>query len=212
MHTAFLICRAEVVSVGLLGRVTRDPRLDEAMSARAGPSEASPASLATLNVISGRPGTGKTTLAKAFSRQRGACYLRVDAAETALARTGLQVGIEGYAVIHELAVSNLLLGIDVVVDAVNASPEARAGWQEAARRASATLVLVETTLPDQAEHHRRVEARNADIPGHVMPSWDQVQRVAWTPWDPDRDGSRLLIDTTDSRLAIATLSARYPTG
>ena len=162
------------------------------MSARAGPSEASPASLATLTVISGRPGTGKTTLAKAFSRQRGACYLRVDAAE--------------------LAVSNLLLGIDVVVDAVNASPEARAGWQEAARRASATLVLVETTLPDQAEHRRRVEARNADIPGHVMPSWDQVQRVAWTPWDPDRDGSRLLIDTTDSRLAIATLSARYPTG
>ena len=52
---------------------------------------------------------------------------RVDAAETALARTGVDVDIEGYAVIHELAVSNLELGIDVVVDAVNAVPEAGLG-------------------------------------------------------------------------------------
>ena len=86
-----------------------------------------PARPATLTVISGLPGTGKTTLAKAFSRQLGACHLRIDAVETALARSGMQVGVEGYAVVHELAVSNLLLGTDVVVDAVNAAAEARAG-------------------------------------------------------------------------------------
>ncbi len=33
------------------------------------------------------------------------------------------MGVRGYAVIHELAVSNLELGIDVVVDAVNAVPK-----------------------------------------------------------------------------------------
>jgi predicted kinase len=95
---------------------------------------------ATLTVVSGRPGTGKTTLATSLVRIRHACYLRVDAAETALRRTGLPVGIEGYAVIHELAVSNLLLGVDVVVDAVNGVPQARAGWREAAHRGRARLL------------------------------------------------------------------------
>ncbi len=155
-----------------------------------------------LTVRAGRPGTGKTALATGFCRYRRACYLRVDAAETALARHGMQVGIEGYAVVHELAVSSLLLVIDVVVDAVNASPQARAGWVEAARRGCARLVQVETSLPDVAEHRRRIDGRTADIPGHVMPSWAEVRSAPWTPWDDDRDGPLLLIDTTDRHHAV----------
>lgn len=135
------------------------------------------------------------------------CYLRVDAAETALARTGLHVGVEGYAVVHELAVSNLLLGIGVVVDAVNAVPEARAGWRDAAARGGAELMQVETWLPDAAEHRRRVEGRTADIPGHQAPSWAQVESQEWTPWDEERDGPRMLIETTDSRQALAAVLA-----
>ena len=164
----------------------------------------------TLTVLAGRPGTGKTTLATAFCRHRRACYLWVDAVETALARTGMQVGIEGYAVAHELAVSNLLLGMEVVVDAVNASPPARAGWVEAARRGRACLMQVETSLPDTAEHRRRVEDRAADLPGHVLPSWAEVRSGSWTPWDEDRDGPRLLIDTTDRHHALAALLASHP--
>lgn len=80
-----------------------------------------------LIVIRGRPGTGTTTLAKGAARELPACYLRVDAAETALVRTGMTVMTDGYAVIHELAVSNLRLGHAVVVDAVNPVPQARAG-------------------------------------------------------------------------------------
>jgi predicted kinase len=88
--------------------------------------------MAALVVLSGRPGTGKTTVARELSRRIGACYLRVDAAETALARMGAPVGVGGYAVIHELAVSNLQIGNTVVVDAVNPVPEARMSWLEAA--------------------------------------------------------------------------------
>lgn len=165
---------------------------------------------ATLTVVSGRPGTGKTTLAQELARSRRSCYLRLDAAETALARAGLSVGVEGYAVVHELAIYNLLLGIDVVVDAVNPVPEARAGWREAAARGSARLLQVETWLPDADEHRRRVEARTADIPGHQVPSWDEVMRQRWVPWDDNRDGHRTLIATKDSSAALAAILAIEP--
>ena len=156
-----------------------------------------------LVVLSGRPGTGKTTIAREVSQLLRACYLRVDAAETALARSGADVGVEGYAVVHELAVSNLLLGNIVVVDAVNPVPEARASWREAAERAGAKLLSVETLLPDLDEHRRRVETRLADIPGHEVPTWDEVQLGEWTPWDETRDGRRLLVDSTDTAAAAA---------
>lgn len=155
-----------------------------------------------LVVLSGRPGTGKTTIAREVSRRVGACYLRVDAAETALARSGAAVGVGGYAVVHELAVSNLLLGNIVVVDAVNPVPEARTSWREAAGRAGAWLVNVETVLPDQEEHRRRVESRLADIPGHEVPTWEEVQGSEWNAWDETRDGRRLLVDATDTASAV----------
>lgn len=63
-----------------------------------------------LLVLSGRPGTGKTTLGRSLVEASGACYLRVDVVETALGRTHQQVGVDGYVVVHELAASNLLLG------------------------------------------------------------------------------------------------------
>ncbi|WP_299440948.1 AAA family ATPase [uncultured Phycicoccus sp.] len=151
-----------------------------------------------LLVVSGRAGTGKTTLAKALCQRWKTCYLRVDAAEAALGPTGLRAGTEGYAVIHELAVSNLLLGLDVVVDAVNPVPAARSGWREASDRAGARLVHVETSLADGAEHRRRVEGRRADIPGHVAPSWDDVIGDGWVPWDEARDGVRVLVDTRNA--------------
>lgn len=158
-----------------------------------------------LLVLSGRPGTGKTTLAQAFCRRWTACYLRVDAAETALGRTGWSRGVEAYAVIHELAVANLLLGLDVVVDAVNPVPQARAGWREAARRAGARLVQVETVLADVAEHRRRVEARRPDLPDQVVPSWEAVASGDWVGWDETRDGPRLVVETSDTVDAVDTV-------
>lgn len=149
-----------------------------------------------LCVLSGRAGTGKTTLAKQLTRETGACYLRVDAVETALSRVQEHIGAAGYAVVHEVAASNLLLGSDVVVDAVNAVPEARASWADTAQRCGADLILLETVLPSVAEHSRRVESRQGDIPGHRVPTWSEVRSDGWVPRDEGRDGLRIVIDTT----------------
>ncbi|GAB2470925.1 hypothetical protein GCM10027030_01980 [Luteococcus sediminum] len=155
-----------------------------------------------LLVLAGRPGTGKTTLAANVVRATGAGYLRVDVVESLLAHDQGEVGAAGYAVCHGLARSNLLLGNDVVVDAVNPVPEARASWAQTAADAGADLHVVELHLDDEAEHRRRVEQRTADLDGHRPPTWAEVTASDWTPWDVEPDGPRARIDASDPDEAL----------
>lgn len=157
-----------------------------------------------LLVLAGRAGTGKTTLASAVVRRTGAAYLRVDAVETALRAAGRgEVGAEGYAVAQALAASNLRVGNAVVVDAVHPVPESREPWAGIAAAAGARLLVVETRLDDEVEHRRRVEERVADIPGHRVPIWQDVEDDGWVPWDGERDGPREAVDTAGSASALA---------
>ena len=50
----------------------------------------------------------------------------------------------------------------------------------------------EIVCSDPAEHRRRVEQRRADIADHVLPTWEEVARRDYRPWD---DGEPLRIDT-----------------
>lgn len=161
-------------------------------------------SRALLVVLAGRPGTGKTTLGRRIASELRAAYLRVDAIETAIIRCELArppVGPVGYVVAHELAAATLSVGTPVVIDAVNPVPQARAGWQQL--ESVGRLVVFETTLPDPAEHRRRVERRRPDLAGHDVPTWAQVEAGEYEPWDEHRDGPRHVVDMTSTEPGVA---------
>jgi predicted kinase len=172
-----------------------------------------------LIVLSGLPGTGKTTIAKALVARLAATYVRVDEIEHAIARhagSGSNIGPTGYHIAYALAASNLKLGNAVVADSVNPVPESRQGWRRVAQAIeNMPLLEIEVICSDQVEHRRRVEARAADIDGFVLPTWSSVMTLDYVPWTEPR----LTLDTAllgpDEAVAIieghiATLTAHTP--
>jgi predicted kinase len=153
--------------------------------------------VALLVVFAGLPGSGKSVLARGTADAIGATYLRIDSIESAIAATltPFQDNPVGYVVAEQVAADQLTAGRAVVADAVNGVAAARAGWVALAARTSATLRFVEVQVSDAAEHRRRVESRGPEMPGHVQPTWEQVQRRHYEPWPPELAG-RLVIDNT----------------
>jgi predicted kinase len=148
-----------------------------------------------LIVFGGLPGVGKTALARAVAERFAATYLRIDGIEVALWRAGIArgqpTGLAAYVVAHAVAEGSLAAGATVVVDAVNPVEEARQGWRDLAHGLAKPLRVVEVVCLDETEHRRRVESRTADLEGHTVPTWRDVQGREYEPWDEPR----LTLDT-----------------
>jgi predicted kinase len=148
--------------------------------------------LTLLVVLAGRPGVGKTTVARLLSQRLGAMYLRIDTVEQALIRAGgSDPGSAGYEVAFALAADNLALGVSVVADAVNALQVTRAAWVRVASQEGCACHLVELVCSDGAEHRRRLVSRTADMAGHVLPGWEAASQ---RPFEPMADAC-CIIDT-----------------
>ena len=136
-----------------------------------------------LIALGGLPGAGKSTVAMLPAERVGAVHLRIDTIEQAMRNAGFTVsGPEGYLAARDLARDNLRLGHTVIVDAVNPLAITRDYWRETAAQMKVKLVEIEVICSDEHELRRRVESRTADIPGHVLPTWQQVLDRHYEPW------------------------------
>jgi predicted kinase len=148
-----------------------------------------------LVVFAGLPGSGKSVLARGVADAIGATYLRIDTIESAIvwALVPFRDNPVGYVVAERVAADQLAAGRDVVADAVNGVAAARAGWVALAARTCAVLRFVEVRCSDVAEHRRRVEGREPEMPGQGVPTWEQVLGRRYEPWPPELAG-RLVVD------------------
>ena len=136
-----------------------------------------------LITLGGLPAVGKSTLARSLARRIGAVHLRIDTIEQAMRNAGFTVsGPEGYLAARDLAEDNLRIGHTVIVDSVNPVAITREYWRETAARLTVELVEIEVVCSDKRQHRRRVESRITDIPGLVLPTWQQVLDRHYEPW------------------------------
>ena len=147
--------------------------------------------------MAGLPGSGKSTLAGEIARALGCALLSVDPIEAAMWRAGVAreqpTGLAAYVIAEDLAREQMILGLDVVIDAVNDSVAAREQWQALAAELGEPLAFVEVFCSDETEHRRRLTERSRDIIGFPEPTWDSVveRRAAFGEWA----GARLRLDS-----------------
>jgi predicted kinase len=78
-----------------------------------------------------------------------------------------------------------------VADSVNALAITRDSWIKVAEQTDTPFVEVEVICSDEVEHRRRVEMREPDIPGHMLPTWQDVLDRTYEPWSR----KHIVIDT-----------------
>lgn len=113
---------------------------------------------------------------------------------------GWEVGVAAYEATRAAAEQNLVLGQQVVVDAVNDSDAARQTWRNAADRTAAVLRFVMLNCSSVEEHRRRLEGRRRGLHHVPEPAWEQVLARAsgFEPWTDEC----IMVDTQQPLEAV----------
>lgn len=137
----------------------------------------------TVVVLTGLPGTGKSTLADGLARRMGAPAFTGDWLLGALAPLGVLDDLDRptllsvyFGLLDSLVTRQLMLGQSAVVDAVLDDATA-ARWRENVERRGGRLLIVQCVCGDEVVHRTRVEGRRRDIPGWHEIGWDHVERM-----------------------------------
>lgn len=163
-----------------------------------------------LIVVSGLPGSGKSTVAAGIAEQLGLPIFSVDPIVSSIVKSGStpssKTDSAAFLVAETLASEQMSLGISVIIDAVNAVNEVREMWRNLSRTHHAELIIIECIL-DRALHKKRIESRIRNLPGMSETTWDDVldRRKVWQPWNEER----LVLDTAKSAKDNLKEALRY---
>jgi hypothetical protein len=169
-----------------------------------------------LVLVTGLPGTGKSTMADVAARELGAPVLGHDWAMSGLRPyPELQAALDemgvrghrdvGWSILCALARSQLRRSAPVVLDGVARAPVV-AGTRALAREEGAPSLVVLTACADPQLHRSRIEGRQRGIPGWYELDWDHVAR-ARREWER-LDDADVVLDAAES-VARNAVSLRH---
>lgn len=156
-----------------------------------------------LIILSGLPGSGKTTLAKTLATHLKAIHLRIDTIEQTIKDNHPEITDikgTGYHIAYAIAKDNLTLGQTVIADSVNPIEITRTAWRNIATETNTPYIEVEITCSDKTEHQHRVESRTSDIKNLTPPTWQDVLDRDYEPWKTPN----ITIDTAKKTIEAAT--------
>jgi predicted kinase len=170
-----------------------------------------------LVLITGLPGSGKSTMAEVAGQALGAPVLGHDWAMSGLrpfpeVQEALDaMGVRGHrgvgwSLLWALARAQLRRGSSVVLDGVARQPEVD-GTRQVASEEGAGAVVVMTSCGDATLHRSRVEGRQRAIPNWYELDWDHVEqaRSSWVPPHPldlVLESERVVEDNADTLRAL----------
>jgi predicted kinase len=96
----------------------------------------------------------------------------------------------------------------VIADSVNPLTVTREAWRAVAERAGVRAFEVEVVCSNSELHRTRVEGRQSDISGFILPTWQEVVDREYDPWSR----KPLVIDTTHLSVdeSVAAICAAMP--
>jgi len=156
---------------------------------------------ALLVLITGLPGTGKSSVAEMLSTRLHASVLSHDWAMSGLRPyPEIQAVLDemdpsghrvvGWSILTALARSQLRLGRSVILDGVARSAEI-AHCRDAARGEDGQFVVISTLCSDRDLHRSRLEGRERRIPNWYELSWSQVEQSLESWVEPEQTDLRV---------------------
>ncbi|MBV7339871.1 AAA family ATPase [Chloroflexi bacterium TSY] len=167
-----------------------------------------------LILLTGLPGTGKSTLAKALSDKIQVPVFSKDIIEAALLRCDVKTACNGgqpvsyavYEILFALAEQQLSLRQSCIIDCVASHPTVRKQFQLTAKQHHAKWLVIECICSDEEIHKTRLTTRKRNIPGYRELDWYHLLKTKerYVQWEESRhivDSVNLLNDNIDAVLS-----------